>query len=286
MMDEPTCHEINRVVFKTLRDAGLTQPPIFIEDLLSHLDVHRDFYDLEDPTLLQRFWHKIRIGGERITKVIKKINLEALWLPDRDQIWVDKSLPVPKKEWASFHDASHRIFRWHRSFFLGDTARTLDPEFQERLENEANYGASALMFGGYIFTKEALDTDPSWEAIKLLKTRYKKSYVTTLRRYVLYSHDRPMAMMISTPTWMIKPADQEKRYRHFIFSSRFEKEFGSVNPEDILMKIDENITKKRGGNVGDFSFYLADLNGRPHEFRAQSFFNTHYILTLMWEGNR
>jgi len=45
------------------------------------------------------------------------------------------------------------------------------------LEGEANYGASGLMFGGKVFTKEALDTTPEWKSIELLKKRHKKSWV-------------------------------------------------------------------------------------------------------------
>lgn len=272
-MDEATRREIDKMVAKTLRDADLSQPPIFIEDLLHYLDVHRAFYDLEDPNLLQRFWHRIKVGGERLKKITEKINLQALWLPDQEQIWVDKALPPPKIEWASFHDATHTILRWHRPFFLGDTAQTLDPDYQEQLESEANYGASALMFGGNIFTKEALDTDPSWESIELLRKRHKKSYVTTLWRYVLFSHDRPMAMMVSTPSWILKPPGQENRYRHFKVSNNFEKQFGYVTPEEILIEIDSNTIQRRGGIVGDFNFCLLDLNGNRREFRAQVFFN-------------
>jgi hypothetical protein len=283
-MDEPTRREIDKVVNKILRDADLTKPPIRIEALLHHLDVFRSFYDLEDPNLLQRFRHRVKVGGQKLINVINKIKLEALWLPDQAQIWVDKSLPNPKQEWASFHDSTHKILEWHRPFFLGDTAQTLDPDFQGKLENEANYGASALMFAGDIFTKEARDTDPSWESVQIFQNRYRKSYVTTLRRYVLFGPHHPMAMMVSTPSWEIKPSDQEYRYRHFKGSPRFGREFGSVNPEEILKEIDSNTVHRRGGNVGDFNFYLVDLNGDHREFRAQVFFNTHYLLTLFWDA--
>ncbi len=40
---------------------GITAPPVRIEDLLDHLRIHRDFYNLQDQTLLQRFWHKVRV---------------------------------------------------------------------------------------------------------------------------------------------------------------------------------------------------------------------------------
>jgi hypothetical protein len=171
LMDAQTCREIDKAVTLTLRDAGLKEPPFRIEDVLGHLEVHRGFYDLEDPTLLRRFWHKVKVKKERPVKVIKKIKLAAVWLPDEEHILIDNSLPAPKQEWAAYHDATHSILEWHRPYFLGDTAQTPDPDFQMMLESEANYGASALMFGEKIFTREAMDTVPVWASIDGLHTK-------------------------------------------------------------------------------------------------------------------
>lgn len=164
MMDKSTRKEIDKVIWRTLRDAGLTQPPVRIEDLLQHLKLHRDFYDLENPTFLQRVAHKIQIGKHRLVEIIQSVKLFAVWLPDETRIIVDQSLPPPKQEFASFHDSTHRILVWHRSFYLGETAQTLDPDYQEMLEGEANYGASGLMFCGPVFTQEALQTSPEWSS--------------------------------------------------------------------------------------------------------------------------
>lgn len=52
-MDDKTRREIDKVVEGILDDAGLREPPVKVGDLLQHLEVHRDFYDLKDPNLLQ-----------------------------------------------------------------------------------------------------------------------------------------------------------------------------------------------------------------------------------------
>ena len=281
MIKPRTCKEIDKIVAKTLRDAGLTNPPISIEDILDFLELHRDFYDLEDPSLIKRVRHKIRIGGKKLINIARKIKLSALWLPDREQILVDSSLPLPKQEWASFHNSVHTILPWHRAYFLGDTAQTLDPDFQEKLEEEANYGTSGLMFCGKIFSEEALDTVPRWKSIGELKKRYKKSWVTTLRRYVQFSHQLPMAMMVSTPRWKEKPDNQEYRWRHFVGSGRFLIQFACVRAEVVLSEVDDNTVLRRGGPVGEFDLCLPDVNGDLHEFYAECFYNQHDILTLI-----
>lgn len=284
MIDEPTKKEIDKVVTKTLKGAGMREPPFLIGDLLEHLEIDREFYDLEDPSFIRRFVHKVKVKGKVLSKIKEKIKLAAMWLPNkgsRDSIYVDSTLPEPKKKWASFHDATHGILEWHRPYFLGDTAQTLDPDFQDKLEAEAHYGASGLMFGGNVFTRDALDSTPEWDSIEMLIKEYKTSYVTTLRRFVQFSHDIPMALMVSTAWWMKNPDDQEHRCRHFIRSTVFKTQFAVISKEIILKDIDHNTTKRRGGPVGEFTLCLPDVNGDLHEFYAESFFNRHYILTLI-----
>jgi Zn-dependent peptidase ImmA (M78 family) len=160
MVDETTCRAIDKLVDRVLREARLKEPPIRIDDLLSHLEIDRDFYNLEDPGFLRKMQHKIKVFGQKLINVAKKVRLSAVWLPNREKILIDSSLPPPKQKWASFHDVAHSLYPWQKIYFLGDTAETLDPDIQMRLEAEAHYGASALMFGGKLFTEEALDTIP------------------------------------------------------------------------------------------------------------------------------
>ncbi|MCY2926288.1 MAG: hypothetical protein NT031_12760, partial [Planctomycetota bacterium] len=213
-MDETTRRQLDKVVACTLRDAGISQPPVNVQDILDFQKLHRDFFDLEDPSVLRRFWHRVKVEGHLLVKIVKKIKLSAVWLPDEDRIIVAQDLPKPKQEWASFHDLVHCLCEWHRPFFLGDTAQTLEPEYQLLLEEEANYGASGLMFCGARFQSEARDVSLDWSGVDILCKRYGKSITTTLRRFVQWGHDHPMVMLVSTPSWKEAPEGQTERWRH------------------------------------------------------------------------
>ena len=140
-VDDSSRREIDKIVERILREGDLRKPPIQIVDILEYLKVHRDFYSLDDPKLLQRVAHRIQIGANKILNIVRdKIRLAALWLPNEKRILVDDSQPEPKRGWASFHDTIHSLLPWHRDFFLGDTAQTLEPDYQDMLESEANYG--------------------------------------------------------------------------------------------------------------------------------------------------
>lgn len=279
-MNDQTRKEIDKNISRVLKDAGIKKPPVKIENILECLELNRNFYDLDDPSLLQRVFHKIKVGGVKLKQLKEKINLSAIWMPDKKMIFIDKTLPPIKQDWASFHDTTHTILKWHKPFFLGDTAQTLDPDYQEILESEANYGASALMFGGKIFTQEGLDTPPEWSSVELLHKRYKKSLVTTLRRYVEFTHNVPMLMMVSTPWWLEVPANQINPWRHIKYSPLFFRKFGEIDHEALFKMVNSNIGQRRGGLVGCFEFIIDDLNDNSCEFRVECFFNSYYVLTM------
>ena len=135
------------------------------------------------------------------------------------------------------------------------------------------------MFCGPVFTKESNDTKKEWASIKGLKKRYGRTMTITLRRYVEHGPDHPMAMLVSTPHWTVKP-DQKERCRHFVKSEKFEKQFGDLKLESILDEVDKNCTPRRGGPVADFKCSLDDNNGDAHEFHVESFYNRHDLLTF------
>ena len=220
------------------------------------------------------------VHGQKLVNIVRKIKLVAVLFYDENRIVVSSDLPEIKRDFPSFHEVTHRVLPWHRPFFYGGTAQTLEPDWQETLEAEANFGASALMFCGNLFTREALDTIPEWDSVAALKSRYGKSYLTTLRRYVEHSHSHPLAMLVSTPPWMDKPPDQRERWRHFVPSKMMASRFGSVAADDLVRAVDANIERRAGGRVADFDYCLIDDNGDAHEFRVESFFNSYYVLSL------
>lgn len=282
-MDEGTRKEIEKVAVRTLRDAGLYEPPVDIEALLAYLSLNREFFDIQNPTFLDSAKHRVRVHGQKLSSLLRKIKLVALLFDDEDRIIVDSGLPELKREFPSFHEATHRILPWHRTYFHGDTAQTVDPDWHEQLEAEANFGASTMMFCGQKFTEHANDCLPCWDTIKLLRKTYKKNYVPTLRRFVEHGPDRAMAMLVSAPLWKEKPADQPERWRHYVPSPQFMAQFGSVTAAELLRLVDENTRQRTGGIVGEFEAFIDDDNGNRRVFKGEAFYNRYYLQTLFVE---
>jgi Zn-dependent peptidase ImmA (M78 family) len=282
-VDPTTAAEIDRIVWRTLRDAGQSRPPVHVETVLEHLRLYRDFYDLQDPGFLSRAQHRLSISGRKLVEIIKKVRLVAALFADEQRIVIAKELPPLKHAWPTCHEATHRILPWHKPYFYGDTAQELDEDYHQSLEAEANYGASAMMLCGPVFDAEAKDSRAEWAAFKALADRYGKSMTCTLRRYVQRGPGVAMAALVSTPWWKDKPDDQAERWRYFIPSPKFVDQFPEITPGALLSVVDQYAEQRRGGPVADFACPLTDANGATREFRGETFFNRHYLLTLLTE---
>jgi len=83
-MNESTRREIEKVAWQTLRYSGITEPPVSLETLLDFLELHREFYDLQNPSFLDKAKHKIRVNGRKIGEIIKRIRLQAVLFYDQN----------------------------------------------------------------------------------------------------------------------------------------------------------------------------------------------------------
>ncbi|MEO5803352.1 MAG: hypothetical protein ABIR24_07455 [Verrucomicrobiota bacterium] len=280
-MDKHTYDDIDKRVRRLIKEMGVRQPPLDMADVMAHLEIDQTFYDLNDPTFFDGLFHKMKLGAFKVKGVLKKVGMQGLWLPQEDKIVMDAALPKPKHKWVTAHEIGHRLIPTHRHFLFGDTAETLDPEYQEMLEQEANYCASALTFMGKRFTEDALDTIPCWDNVHALQTRYKTSATSTLRRYVEYSHNRPMLGIVSIPPWQ-NSENNKSRCRYFVPSAQFKVRFSNISPDQILPLIESCVHQAKGGPVGIGEFVIGDVWGKTHEFLGESFFNQHDLLTFVF----
>lgn len=273
--------ELNKVIERTLKDAGLTKQPVGLNELMKHLKLFQEFYDLSNPGFLDRAKHEMVIGGHRLSRIIKKIKLQAVLFFDESRVVIDSSLPTLRREWPGFHEAGHRVCPGHRDVFaFGDTAKTLDPAFQEKLEAEANFVGAGLMFCGKRFTEEARDTTPEWQTIGALADRFERNITTTLRRYAGFGPDVIMAAVIGTPAWKYDSEHAPGSWRHFVPSPKFAAQFSTIDVAGMVDLVNGQARQQRGGQVAGFPFVLTDDNDERHEFYAEAFFNTHDLLML------
>lgn len=82
-VDPVTQKEIDKITGRILREAGITAAPVSIEILLDFLRVHREFFDLEDPSLWRTLKHKAKCNAALSIRE-SATRLNRLRVPRRD----------------------------------------------------------------------------------------------------------------------------------------------------------------------------------------------------------
>ncbi|MGZ6298710.1 MAG: hypothetical protein ACXWM2_04925 [Parachlamydiaceae bacterium] len=276
-MDARTQNDIEKRTWKVLQDAGLTEPPVKIDEVIEFLKLHIDYYSLEDPSFLQNLFHRFDVKSHKILEAVKKSKIVAAWYPENSKILIDNSLADAQKTFPKYHEVLHSILPWHQGYFLGDTAQTLSLEYQESLELEANYGASELWFSGPTFRTRCKDFPIAWETVPKLKEMFGTTLTTTMWKFVV-SQEIPVIGVVSIPIW--KWDGKEERCRYLITSPSFARQFSKVSKEIALAQFENKIAKRSGGPLGNYEAHFVDTNGDLRVFKGQTFFNRHDLLTL------
>ena len=278
-----TANDIDGRVERVLRGLGQPEPPLRLEDVRELLKLDRQFYTADDPSLAREVISRIRVAAIQVMQrptllidAIRKLSLQALYLPDRKRILLDGSLPEKKHRWSEAHEIGHSLLPWHEDVMLGDNRHTLLPSCQDEIEAEANFAAGRLLFLRDRFESEALAAAPTIANIQSLKGVFGNTISSTLWRFVeVAGRDRPIVGMITChPNSMRRPADfnPKEPCRHCIQSPAFAAHFGRVTESELFEAIAQYCSSKRGGDLGSDEIVLRDDNGAEHVFLFESFF--------------
>jgi Zn-dependent peptidase ImmA (M78 family) len=286
-----TAADIDGQVAKVLRDLGSPEPPLDLRLVVEVLQLDRGYYSTTDDSVLRETLHRLKVAGIQVLKrptllsdAIRKLNLKALYLPDRKRILLDSDLPKTKHRWNEGHEIGHSIIPWHGEMMLGDHEQTLTPACQALIEAEANYAAGRLLFLADQFPLEANASSPDIDEVLRLSKRFQNSKTSTLWRYVEQAHaDRPMfGLVTGHPHRSRRDAsfDPASPCRYFIRSPSFVRRFSNSSECDLFAALVSYCGPQRGGPLGEDQVPLLDDNGTSHLFRCQTFFNGHEALTL------
>lgn len=286
-----TAADIDRRIERVLRGLGSPEPPIQLSQVRSLLDLDREFYTADDPGLAREVINRIRVAGIQVLQrptllkeAIKKMSLQALYVPDQRRILLDKSLPTLKHRWNEAHEIGHSLLPWHSDMMLGDNKRTLSRHCQMNLEAEANFAAGRLLFLRERFTKEAQDRKNSIETIRALKDVFGNTLSTTLFQFVeVAGRHSPMVGMISRhphATSQLAKTEASDAVRYFIPSAAFRARFSRVKAVELFARISGYCGRQSGGPLGESELILRDDTGEQHSFFFETFFNRYDALTL------
>lgn len=286
-----TIGDIDRRVARVLKELGNPEPPLRLEDVREALRLDLGYYTANDPGLAAEVIHRIRVAGIQVFErptilldAIKKMSLQALYLPDTKKILLDGSLPPLKHRWNEAHEVGHSLLPWHQDLMHGDNKHTISQGCHEKIEAEANYAAGRLLFLRDRFDQEALSVAPTIGSIKSLKERYGNTISTTLYRFVESLGDSRAVLGVICghphPRKRAPDFDRKAPCKHVICSPLFKAKFGKIDEVAVFERIVSYCGPQRGGLLGSAEIDLLDLNGTAQRFTFETFFNHYDALTL------
>ena len=290
LIPDSSASDIDERIDRLLRGLGNPEPPIRLEEVRDLLHLDKAFYTADDPGLIDLVVNRLHVAGAQIQKrpsllvdAIRSLSLKALYLPDRQRILLDQSLPPIKHRWNEAHEIGHSIIPWHQAA-MGDNLRTLSPDCRAEVEAEANFAAARLLFLRDRFTEYARSAQPSIGLIRSLTDTFGNTLSTTLYHFVETAGAQlPLLGMISThPHAQRRPSsfDAARPCRHFIRSPAFAERFASTSPTTVFARVAGYCGMQRGGPLGESELLLPDDNGDHHVFHFETFFNRYDALTL------
>jgi len=213
-----------------------------------------------------------------IDQQVGKLNLKALWVPDRKRILIDGDEPPLKHRWNEAHEIGHSIIPWHEIVLHGDNHRTLKPACHHAVEAEANYAAGRTLFLQDRFQRELLDSPIYLDSIKRLHKTFGNTITSTLWRAI--EHMGSPALGVVHPHYLPENFAWVSPCRYFIRSPAFAAQFSTFTGLDAFTMMQSYCTWKRREPLGEAELVIDDDSGQSYIFFFESFCNTYDTLTL------
>ncbi len=264
--------QIPRLVERALRDAGVVDVfPTPLTELQRGLGIEQvvDIAELPDPPEAKK--------PSRLKKI-----LGALLYREKT-IFVDFSQGEERSNFTEAHETAHQMIPWHEDSFILDHEDTLFRDVKDGLEQEANYGATALIFQNGRFHRRALEHERSISTPILLAPEYRASCHATIRHYV-EMHPEALALLItgrytndgSLPIW------------HAVESDSFREKFGQLgrlfpaqrldHPQSLIEIAQESMRSTL--QPPSCVVKVADRGGSHRPFKAEAFFNQYCVFVM------
>lgn len=222
MNDLPAKRDIEKISFEILRGSkSLDVFPTPVDQIVAYSElvvrndidissIHHSYIDKAN-SVLKRALSKVRGLFDRIEKTI----------------YLDLSKGFNRKSFVKLHETAHGILPWQRKIhdILGDDDNSLNPDYNDEFEAEANFFASLTIFQHDRFIDELSKLNLGIEAAMHLAKHFGASIHASLRRFVDCSNNRCALIILED---LSRSGTPSCALRNFIASKKFSKEFGEI----------------------------------------------------------
>jgi hypothetical protein len=230
-----------------------------------------------------------RQTGTTLPTALPERVLGAVWFEERT-LFVNAEQGPGRRRFTLAHELAHVVCPWHEAVLRTDTADELFGALGARIEAEANFGASEMIFQGHRFAVEARLHDRSLATAFALAERFGASRQAAAHQYVA-GHEAPMALAIAgrwpgrdgrLPVWQsVESASFLSSFGRFAHGGGIATREGADAP--FALAIDA--ARRSSEPVADH-VRLRDRSGALHRFRSDVFNNRHCNLIFVAAAGR
>lgn len=242
MIDDFTRKEIEKISYNILKESkSLNVFPTPVDQILSYSNFALD-NSIQLNSVDGFFFGAIK---EKLLNPSKKALSKALskvmGIFDREErmIYVDIGLDsnIGKRNFVKLHEIGHGVLSWQDEIMLAlDNDETLNEEYEEQFEAEANYFASITLFQHDLFLDECQKLNLGLGAVMALRKKFGSSVHSAFRNYVLQSKNRCALLVLNHPVSK-NGFTNILTTRNLFYSSTFLSEIGELDlPSDFGFK--------------------------------------------------
>jgi Zn-dependent peptidase ImmA (M78 family) len=278
MIDDFTKKEIENISYNILKESkSLDIFPTPVDKILNYsnfaIDNHIDLTNIE-TSFFESFKEKLLNPSKNaLLSTLSKI--KGIFFREENIIYLDVNLDnnIGKKNFVQLHEIGHGVLSWQNEVLLAmDNDETLNEEYEEQFEAEANYFASITLFQHERFLEECQKLNFGLGAVMELSNKFGSSVHSAFRNYVLQSKNRCALLVLNHP--VNKNGYVNKLLtRDMFYSKPFLHEFGELSlPNEFGFKwsfVQDFKFKKKFHEKGQISISTTQgetLNAGYHYF--------------------
>lgn len=234
MIDDFTRKEIEKISRNILKESkSFDVFPTPVDNILAYSNFALDNnIDLEniDHSFFDSFKEKLVDPSKKaLLHALSKI--KGFFYREEKIIYIDTNLDknLGKKNFVKLHEIGHGVLSWQDEIMLAlDNSETLNEDYDEQFETEANYFASITLFQHDRFTEESEKLNLGLGAVMALRKKFGSSVHSAFRNYVLQSNYRCALLVLNHPV-------NDRGFINFLttrnlfYSKSFLKELGELD---------------------------------------------------------
>jgi len=230
-MIESTKKDIEEVSFELLRQSkSLDIFPTPVDQIVeySNLVVNNN---IDLANIEKSFIDSIKEKADEGFKFLQEglANIRGLFDRTEKTIYISQTRHLGRKNFVKLHETGHGVLPWQNAVIGAfDNSSTLNPDFEDQFEEEANYFASITLFQHNRYDREMKKVDFGLPGIIALSKKFGSSVHASFRNYIFKTNKRCILLILDPiqNKTLNKPICSKRNLFH---SKSFISEFGKIN---------------------------------------------------------